>query len=403
MDNNRKLSFLEFLSDIRLVVTSPARRFDLIKERGAAWGSLVLLMVPLYFGFSYMGGVYFDRDPFPGYSFIPPLVIAAVAVFLKLFFIHVVARMIRPDESAGPGRGTLSDLFVVFGYTSVPGLLMLVLALIVFLVVPEQIGYLMRNFKALTFSIMVSLGIVFFIWNLILVILALRAVYRIHNFKVVIPYLVGSLLMAVPAISTFWIVAPAHIDLQYVQPVVARKILRLLASDPTSTLSPNTRVEIHVDRLAYQLRSPKRFELVIFSPRVPRNQQDRSHGGIVFGSKSILSWNNEGCLVGRIVGLPGDAVEVAGGTLRINGQAWDEPYVAEGYRSDASLPVTTLGPAEYLVLPENRQLVAQMKDELVVPRERILGRLPRNRWPLGWWGLNPAVFLEARERPPGTP
>ena len=112
MINGRKLSFLEFLSDIRLVLTSPARRFDLIKERGAAWGSLVLLVVPLYFGFSYMGGVYFDRDPFPGYSFIPPLVIAAVAVFLKLFFIHVVARMFRPQESPEQGRGTLSGLFV---------------------------------------------------------------------------------------------------------------------------------------------------------------------------------------------------------------------------------------------------------------------------------------------------
>ena len=98
MGNGRKLSFLEFLSDIRLVVTSPARRFALIKERGAGWGSLVLLMVPIYFGFYYMGGVYFDRDPFPGYSFIPPLVAAAVAVFLKLFFIHVVARMFRPQR-----------------------------------------------------------------------------------------------------------------------------------------------------------------------------------------------------------------------------------------------------------------------------------------------------------------
>jgi hypothetical protein len=402
MNNGRKLSFLEFLSDIRLVITSPARRFDLIKERGAAWGSLVLLVVPLYFGFSYMGGVYFDRDPFPGYSFIPPLVIAAVAIFLKLFFIHVVARMFRPEESAGLGRGTLSNLFVVFGYTSVPGLLMLLLALIVFLVVPEEIGYLMRNFKALTFSVMVSLGIVFFIWNLILVILALRAVYRIHGFKVVIPYLVGSALMAVPAISTFWIVAPAHIDLQYVQPVVARKILRLLASDPTSTLSPNTRIEMHVDRLAYQLRSPKQFELVIFSPRGPQNQQDGRRDGIIFGSRSIISWNNEGCLVGRIVGLPGDAVEIAGGELRIGGQAWDEPYIAAEYRSDASLPATTLGPAEYLVLPENRRLITQMQDELVVPRGRILGRLPHNRWPLGWWGLNPAAFLEARPRPQRT-
>jgi len=56
----------------------------------------------------------------------------------------------------------------------------------------------------------------------------------------------------------------------------------------------------------------------------------------------------------------------------------------------------TLGPSEYLILPENRQLIAGMKDELIVPGARILGRQIINRWPLGWWSLNPAVFLEAR-------
>ena len=399
MNNGGKLGFLEFLTDIQLVLTSPARRFALIRERGAAWGSLVLLVVPLYFGFTYMGGVYFDRDPFPGYSFVPPLVAAAVAVFLKLFFIHVIARMFRPREFPEQGRGTLSDLFVVFGYTGVPGLLVLLLALAIFLVVPEQAGYLIRNFKTLTLSVMVSLGIVFFIWNLILVILALRTVYRIGDFRVVIPYLLGSALMIVPAYASLYIVAPARIDVQYVQPVVAHRILRFLASDPTSGLSSNTKVEIHVDRLGYKLRSPQRFELVIVSPRLPQNQAEKRRDGIVFGSKSMFSWTEEGCLVGRIVGLPGDVVEIAGEGLRINGQAWDEPYIAPEYRSGASLPMITLGPAEYLILPENRQLIDGMRDEWVVPRDRILGRLPRNRWPLGWWGLNPAVFLEARPQP----
>jgi signal peptidase I len=396
MGNGEKLSLLEFLSDIRLVVTSPARRFALIRERGIGWGSLVLLIVPIYFGFHYMGGVYFERDPFPGYSFIPPLVAAAAAVFLKLFFIHSVARMFRPRGSEGQGQGSFSGLVVVFGYTGVPGFLVLLLALIIFMVVPQEIGYLMRNFKAVTLSIMVSLGIVFFVWNLILVVLALRTVYPIRDLKIVISFMLGSALTTVPAFATFWIVAPARIDLQYMQPILAQKILRFIASDPTSTLSPNTKVEVHVDRLAYQLRSPKRFELVTFSPKLPQDQPSQRRGSIIFGSGSIFSWNEEGCLVGRIVGLPGDAVEIVGGELRINGQGWDEPYITPEYRSSTSLPLKTLGPSEYLILPENRQLMAGMKDELTVPRDRILGRQIISRWPLGWWGLNPAVFLQAQ-------
>ena len=106
---------------------------------------------------------------------------------------------------------------------------------------------------------------------------------------------------------------------------------------------------------------------------------------------------NEGCLVGRIVGLPGDAVEIVGGELRINGQAWDEPYIAAEYRSSASLPATTLGPSEYLVLPENRRLIAQMKDELVVPRDTDSGATASQ--PLAAWMVGPESGCLSRGPP----
>jgi hypothetical protein len=398
MGQGKKLSFLEFLRDIRRVITSPARRFALIKERGAAWGSIALLVGPAYFGFQYMGGIFFSRDPFPGYSLLPPLVVATGAVFLKLFCIHVVARMFRPRGSAEQGQGTFSGLMVVFGYTGVPGLLVLLLALILYLVVPQEMGYLMRNAKAVTLSVMVSLGIVFFIWNLILIVLALRTVYPIRDFKIVISFVLGSILMAVPAFATFWIVAPARVDLQYVQPILAKQFQRFVASDPTSTQSPSAKIDLHVDRLAYHLRAPKRSELVVFAPRLPQNRPSRRRASILFGSNSIFSWDEEGCVVGRIVGLPGDAVELVQGNLRINGENWDEPFLAPEYRSNASLPLKVLTSSEYLILPENRALLPGMQDELVMPKDRILGRLTLNRWPLGWWVLNPGAFLDARPR-----
>jgi hypothetical protein len=185
MDHNPKLSFAEFLRDIRLVITAPGRRFAVIRERGASWGSMVLLVIPAYFAFSFTGGLIFSREPFPGYSFFPPLVVAILAVLMKLYMIHVSARLLqgRKHDPEKPGR--FSDLKVVFGYTGVPAILAIMLAMAVFLSMPREIGYLMRDLRTVAVSIMVALAIALFVWNLILVVLAMRTVYGMGDMKLV--------------------------------------------------------------------------------------------------------------------------------------------------------------------------------------------------------------------------
>ncbi len=396
MGDQKRLGFGEFLSDLRLVVTTPSRRFPLILERGAAWGSLVLLLVPAYFGFYFAGGVYFVRDPFPGYSIFPPLLAAGASVFLKLLLIHAVARLFLGKAGAGTGRGTLADLAVVFGYTGVPALLALLLMLTLFLLMPEQLGYMMHNFKVASVSAMIGVGIGLFVWNLILVVLALRNVYPMRDLKIVVSFFLGSAAMIVPALSTFWIVAPARIDFLYEQPILARRILSFITADPTSDPTTDMEIEIHVDRLAYLLRSPERFEMVVYRLKNPKIQANRKRNSLSVGLRSLVAWSDEGLAAGRIVGIPGDDVMLEEGRLIINGQPWDERYLEPEYRSNASVPRQNLGPSQYLVLPEDRRLIAQMPDELVVDRTRIAGRQILSRWPLGWWGLNPTVFLQAR-------
>ena len=140
MGRGEKLSFVDFMRDIRYVVTSPARRFAVIQERGSAWGSMLLLIIPSYFAFYYFGGVLFKRDPFPGYSFIPPLALAVVVVYLKLYLIHWVARRFLGKGSSEPDRGIFPQLKTVFGYTGVPSLLAALLAVALFIMMPEGLG-----------------------------------------------------------------------------------------------------------------------------------------------------------------------------------------------------------------------------------------------------------------------
>jgi signal peptidase I len=391
MDQNQSLSFGEFVRDLRLIIAAPGHRFSVIRERGASWGSMVLLILPTYFAFAFTGGLVFSRDPFPGYSFIPPLIIAVLAVLLKLYALHVSARLLQGKKRDGMKPGSFADLKVVFGYTSVPAILAILLATVVFLSIPQKISYLMHDLRVVGVSIMVALAISLFIWNLILVVLALRTVYAMRDIKLVGAFILGSALMWIPGILSYWIVARPPVPFEYVEPVLSPSISRLYASDSSTTTGPSKQIHVDMDRLAYFLRDPERFELVVVF--MPQGKPTESHGMIILGSRPGFRWDEGDCAVGRILGMPGDTVELVKGSLRINDRSWDEPYLAPEYRTEESLPAKVLGSQEYFILPDNRHLIGNFREQFVMSRDRILGREILNRWPLGWWIYRPTVFL----------
>lgn len=395
MGQREKLSLGEFLKDIRLIAVSPARRFALIQERGASWGSMALLLIPTYLAFNFAGGIYFPRDPFRAYSFLPPVIFAVIAVYLKLLLIHVCALLFRPKSPADARPGTFADLRVVFGYTGIPSILALLLATVVFLLIPHQLGRLMLDFKAVGMSVMIALAIALFVWNLILVVLALRTVYRMRDIRIVGAFILGSALTAIPAFGVSWIVATPKVNLAYVRPILSDRILRFFASDPTSDIAQDAKISVHVDRLAFRLREPERFELVAFSSRRPASEEKAAAGSAESpsGIKSAPGKKESEPVVGRVVGLPGDTVELVNGRLRINGVFWDERYLTPEQHADFSLAAVTLGPSEFLVLPENRNLIRSLEGELKVNRDQILGREVLAKWPLGWFSFRPGIFL----------
>ena len=60
-------------------------------------------------------------------------------------------------------------------------------------------------------------------------------------------------------------------------------------------------------------------------------------------------------LIKRIVGLPGETVEVSIGNLYIDGKLFPEPWLADFAKSTVSADKTTLGTREYYVLGDNRR------------------------------------------------
>lgn len=82
--------------------------------------------------------------------------------------------------------------------------------------------------------------------------------------------------------------------------------------------------------------------------------------------------------VKRIVGLPGETVEIKARRVFVNGVALDEPYVC--YTRQGNLPVrdvfgpVTLGPDQYFLLGDNREDSFDSRWLGPVPRDKITGR-----------------------------
>ncbi len=121
-----------------------------------------------------------------------------------------------------------------------------------------------------------------------------------------------------------------------------------------------------VQKLGYQ--NPQRFDIVVF------DSQD--------GSGTLY--------IKRVMGLPGETVQVADGAIWINGQRLEEDYGLEPMDSAgiAAEPLT-LGEDEYFVLGDNRNNSGDSRSSSVGPvqREQIVGTALLRFWPLNEVGL----------------
>lgn len=123
-----------------------------------------------------------------------------------------------------------------------------------------------------------------------------------------------------------------------------------------------------VDKISYCFREPERFEIIVF----PYQHKENTY------------------YIKRIIGLPGETVQVKEGCVYIDGELLDEHYGNElmGHAGLAEEPVT-LGEDEYFVLGDNRNHSSDSRDPSVgvLHREDLLGRAWIRIWPLNKFGI----------------
>jgi signal peptidase I len=120
-----------------------------------------------------------------------------------------------------------------------------------------------------------------------------------------------------------------------------------------------------VDKLSYRLHEPQRGDIIVF--RDPRSS----------GRK----------LIKRLIGLPGESVEIKEGRVYINDQLLGEPYVAgEGYYSSTSTPIPV---DHYYVLGDNRNNSSDSHSWGTLSGSLIVGKAWLAYWPPEHWGMIP--------------
>jgi signal peptidase I len=131
-------------------------------------------------------------------------------------------------------------------------------------------------------------------------------------------------------------------------------------SIPTNSMAPALKAG---DRVGVDvgLARPKRGEVWVF--RMPRAS------GLV-GSQGAK----------RVVGLPGETVEVASGKVVVNGRALDEPYLAAP--PNYTTAPLTLGPDEYFMLGDNRNTSLDSHVWGPLRADHLVGRVKVRLWPL---------------------
>ena len=123
-----------------------------------------------------------------------------------------------------------------------------------------------------------------------------------------------------------------------------------------------------VDKISYRFRDPERFEIIVF----PFQYEEHTY------------------YIKRIIGLPGETVQVIDGYVYINGEMLDESYGLEVMDDPgiAAEPIT-LGEDEYFVLGDNRNHSSDSRDPSVgvLHRDDIMGRAWIRIWPFDKFGV----------------
>ncbi len=133
---------------------------------------------------------------------------------------------------------------------------------------------------------------------------------------------------------------------------------------PSGSMLPTLQINdrLIIDKISYDFSNPKRGDIVVFNP-----------------TKTLEAENFHQAFIKRVIGLPGDKVEVKNGKVYVNNLPIKENYLEA--RPDYQWGPVVVAVNSYLVLGDNRNDSYDSHYWGFVPRQNIIGKAMFRFWP----------------------
>jgi signal peptidase I len=151
--------------------------------------------------------------------------------------------------------------------------------------------------------------------------------------------------------------------------VIIALVINLFLAQATQVYGQSMEPNLHhsqrlvVEKVSYHFHGPRRGDVVVL--------------------KSLQ--HDSELLIKRVVGLPGEKVEIHDGLVYIDGVPLAEPYLTQG--TSGYVEPVVVPPLHVYVLGDNRGFSNDSRSFGPVPLEDIVGRAWISYWPLGQFGF----------------
>ena len=144
-------------------------------------------------------------------------------------------------------------------------------------------------------------------------------------------------------------------------------IQKVEVDGPSMNMTLKTGQQLMVQKVSYHFTNPKRGDIVVFKP--PGYEDDTLY-------------------IKRVIGVPGDRVQIIDGYIYLNGEKYDDPqWTEEILDPGIAEEEVTVGEGEYFVVGDNRNDSMDSRDFGAVDKSRIMGEAVLRIWPLKKFGL----------------